>query len=225
MKLIAFYRRYWAAFGGMIFVALAFLLGIAAEIFPLLQRIMILLFMALLFHQFEEYIYPGGFAIANNTGLFKDKQDPARYPLNERSAVVVNVVLAYPLYVAGIFCYRCLWLDIFIAYFTMSQIFVHCFKINRALRAWYSPGCFSAVFVMFPMGIYTLVHIATCYSVPASYWWGPVVAFPFVAFCMILLPIMLFRSRVSPFSFPDYQATHFAVRHGIALPWRDKNNN
>ncbi|MBR1793415.1 MAG: HXXEE domain-containing protein [Bacteroidales bacterium] len=224
MTCLAFYRRYWAAFGGLIFVVLAFVLGVTVESIPSLQRIMILLFMALLFHQFEEYIYPGGFAIANNVGLFKNRQDPARYPLNERSAVVVNVVLAYPLYVTGIFCYRCLWLDIFIAYFTMMQIIVHCFKINGTLRVWYSPGCFSAVFVMLPLGVYAIVYIATHYSVPSGYWWWPIVAFPFVAFCMVLLPIILFRSRVSPFSFPDEQAKNFTVRHGIALPWHNRGN-
>ena len=83
---------------------------------------------------------------------------------------MVNVVLAYPLYIVGIFCYRCLWLDIFIAYFTMAQVFMHCIKLNASLKSWYSPGCLSALCVMVPMGIYAICHIAANYTVPHYYW-------------------------------------------------------
>ena len=58
MKAFKFYRRYWAAIGGGLFVALAFFIGLWGQNLPDLQRFMVLMFMALLFHQFEEYIFP-----------------------------------------------------------------------------------------------------------------------------------------------------------------------
>ena len=80
MKAFRFYCRYWPAIGGLIFVGLAFMLGIMGSQIPTLQRLMVLLYMALLFHQFEEYIFPGGFPAAANRALFGEKQDIATYP-------------------------------------------------------------------------------------------------------------------------------------------------
>ena len=75
MKVFRFYCRYWSAIGGLLFVLLAFLIGLMPGLIPTTQRMMILLFMALLFHQFEEYVFPGGFPAAANRGLFGEKDD------------------------------------------------------------------------------------------------------------------------------------------------------
>ncbi len=53
--------RYWPVVCGIIFVALALTLGILADSVPALQRLLILFFMILTLHEFEEYVYPGGF--------------------------------------------------------------------------------------------------------------------------------------------------------------------
>jgi hypothetical protein len=158
----------------------------------------------------------GGVPAACNRGLFGEKKEFNRYPLNELSATIVNTLLAYTLYIVGIFCHDSLWVGIFIAYFTMAQVLMHCLKLNISLRAWYSPGCFSALFVMLPMGVYYICYIATHFTVPHYYWWGPIVAFPFVSVVMILLPIITCRSRKTTFGFASYQAEEFEVRHGIA---------
>ena len=87
MHAVKFYRRYWAAIGGLIFVALAFFVGLFGHQVPALQRFMVLMYMALNFHQFEEYIFPGGFPAAANIGLFGEKDNVDKYPLNEMSAL------------------------------------------------------------------------------------------------------------------------------------------
>ena len=43
MKTFRFFLRYWAAIGGLLFVGLAFLVGIQGHQIPTLQRYMILL--------------------------------------------------------------------------------------------------------------------------------------------------------------------------------------
>lgn len=220
MKAFRFYRRYWAAIGGLLFVGLAFFIGLRGQNLPDLQRFMVLMFMALLFHQFEEYIYPGGFPLALNKGMFSENEDAGKYPLNELSAFIVNVVLAYPLYIVGIFYYECIWLDIFIAYFSMTQVLMHCLKLNVSLKSWYSPGCFSALFVMLPLGVVFLVYLAGNYTFPGYYWWAPIIAFPFMSVLMILLPILACRRRDTPYGFASHQADEFEVRHGIATLFR-----
>lgn len=220
MKALQFYSRYWAAIGGLVFVGLAFLLGIQGDSIPLLQRLSIMLYMSLLFHQFEEYIFPGGFPVANNTALFGEKKEPHLYPLNQLSALTVNVLCAYPLYIIGIVVYEHLWYVVFLSYFTMLQVLMHCLKINISLRSWYSPGCLSALFVMLPIGSYTLWYLANNYNMPHYYWWAPALSFPVIAVVTILLPIVIFRSRDTKFGFAQHEADDFAVKHGIATLWR-----
>lgn len=220
MKVFRFYSRYWAAIGGLVFVGLAFVLGIMGDQIPTLQRLTVLLFMALLFHQFEEYVFPGGFPAAGNMALFGEKEAVHLYPLNQLSALTVNVFCAYTIYIAGIFLYQQLWYVIFLAYFTMAQLVMHGIKMNKALHSWYCPGVLSALVVMLPIGIYVLWFIATHFDVPHYYWWVPVLAFPLVAGLTIMAPIMVFRNRETTFGFAKHEADDFAVRHGIASLWR-----
>lgn len=185
-----------------------------------LQRYMVLMFMALLFHQFEEYSFPGGFPAAANIGLFGEKTDYGKYPLNEMSALTVNVFCAYPIYLVGIFCYQWIWYDIFIAYFTMAQVLMHCIKMNKSLKSWYCPGCLSALLVMLPLGICFLVNLSAQYSFPLYYWWAPICVFPLVAFLTILLPIKCFSDKNTRYGFANHEAEDFEIRKGVASLFR-----
>ena len=59
------------------------------------------------------------------------------------------------------------------------------------------------------------------YIFPSYYWWAPICVFPAVAFLTILLPILVFRRRNTPYGFASHQAEEFAVRHGIASLFRN----
>ena len=210
------YMRYWPAVGGVIFAIIAILLGIFGDILAPTQRLMSVFFMLLLLHEFEEYVLPGGFPAAMNIGLMGEKKDFVKFPLNELSAFIVNVILAYPLYICGIFFHEVMWLGIFIAYFTMLQVIIHCIVINIKLHTWYSPGCASALFAMVPFGTYYLYYIAEHFDFPSYYWWVPLVAFPLVGIVMILSPILIFKDRDTGYSFADHEATSFSIKNGIA---------
>ena len=210
------YMRYWPVVGGVIFAAVAILVGTFGDLLAPTQRLMSVFFMLLLLHEFEEYVLPGGFPVAMNIGLMGEKKDFGKYPLNELSAFIVNVALAYPLYICGIIFHDVLWLGIFIAYFTMCQVFIHCIVINRKLHTWYSPGCASALFAMVPFGAYYLYYIAEHFNIPTYYWWAPLAVFPLVAVVMILSPVLIFRNRDTRYGFADYEATAFSVKNGIA---------
>lgn len=208
--------RYWPAVGGVIFAVVAILLGIWGDRLVPTQRLMSVFFMLLLLHEFEEYVLPGGFPAAMNIGLMGEKAGFGKYPLNELSAFIVNVVLAYPLYICGFIFHDVLWLGIFIAYFTMAQVVIHCIVINRKLSTWYSPGCASALFALVPFAIYYLCYIAEHFDFPTFYWWAPLIAFPLVAVVMILSPVLICKKRNTRYAFAEYEATAFSIKNGIA---------
>ena len=60
MEIFKFYSKNWYYIGGILFVALAYLVGFFGEAFDPLSKILTLSFMALLVHQFEEYAFSAG---------------------------------------------------------------------------------------------------------------------------------------------------------------------
>ena len=81
------YRNNWYYIGGIIFAVLAIILGLFGDMIDPMRRIMIVLFMCLLAHEFEEYAVPGGFPSAWNIGVSGETKAGDRYPLNTKSAL------------------------------------------------------------------------------------------------------------------------------------------
>lgn len=102
MKAFRFLSKNWYYAGGVLFVALAFLVGFFGDALDPLRNILLLSFMALLVHQFEEYAIPGGFPAVFNIGLMGEKEFPDRRPLNRKSALIVNVIEGYPFYLLAV---------------------------------------------------------------------------------------------------------------------------
>ena len=59
MKALNWYRNNWYYVGGGIFVGLAIVMALFGELIDPVRRIMIVGYMGLLIHQFEEYVLPG----------------------------------------------------------------------------------------------------------------------------------------------------------------------
>ena len=66
MKALNWYRNNWYYVGGGIFVGLAIVMALFGELIDPVRRIMIVGYMGLLIHQFEEYVLPGGFPMVWN---------------------------------------------------------------------------------------------------------------------------------------------------------------
>lgn len=78
-----FWRRHWYSIGGVLFVLLAFLMGLwGCYHLPRIQVILIFSWMAMLVHQVEEYAFPGGMPSITNMAAFREKEAPERYPFN-----------------------------------------------------------------------------------------------------------------------------------------------
>lgn len=210
------YINNWYYIGGIIFAVLALLIGMFGDTLDPMRRIMIVLFMCLLAHQYEEYAVPGGFPSSWNVGVSGEIEFGDRYPLNTKSAFIVNICCAYPIYILGIIFFNVHVISIFITYFTMTQIFVHGIVMNRKMGTLYNPGVGTALFVMVPVGIYSLHFIGSHYNIPSWNWWAPLVAFPFIAFLTILLPILACRDLGTSYVFPARDTIGFSIENKIA---------
>lgn len=210
------YIRNWYYIGGIIFAVLAFALGIFGDQIDPMRKIMMVLYMSLLLHQYEEYAVPGGFPAAWNYGVSGEKEVYDRYPLNAKSAFIVNICCAYPAYILGIIFSSFLPLCLFVTYFTMPQILMHGILMNKKMGTFYNPGVATALFVMLPAGIYSLWFIGTHYNFPGWYWWVPLLFQPVAALCMIGLPIKLCQDKKTPYNFPSRDINGFSIQNHVA---------
>ncbi|MDP9679044.1 hypothetical protein J2W97_005103 [Paenibacillus jamilae] len=106
-----FLRKYWQDAGGIIGVAVCIVLLMNSAILSDLSGKLWLSFVAILFHQFEEYRWPGYFAGLFNNVLFKSEA-PDHYPLNTQSAMIINVAIAYVFYLLPVWFPHVIWLGL-----------------------------------------------------------------------------------------------------------------
>ena len=106
-KALNWYRNKWYYVGGGIFVVLAIVMALFGEHVDPVRRIMIVGFMGLIIHQFEEYVLPGGFPMVWNIVQSGEREIYDRYPMNKNTSFVCNVCIMYPLYISGIIFSDC----------------------------------------------------------------------------------------------------------------------
>ncbi len=204
-----FYRHTWYYFGGVLFVALAFIMGFWGNTVSQIQVVLIYSFMALLIHQLEEYALPGGFPGIFNISVLGERAVPERYPLNANQCLIVNVFLAYPFYLAAILLPNVIWLGIAQVLFGMLQLIVHGLLINVRMKSLYNPGLASVVFLHMPIGIYYLWYVtAHGLAHTGDYIFGVIATFVAAAL-MVALPILVFRNKQSKYPFSEAEMYRF----------------
>src|SRR5271155_150126 len=97
-----FLRRHWYDVGLVAAVLAVVALLVLWRDMDVLQRLLLANFVMLLIHQFEEYGLPGGEPAIMNIAL-RNSLVPDRYPLNQNSAMIVNVLAAYGFYLVPVF--------------------------------------------------------------------------------------------------------------------------
>ena len=213
-----FMRRNWYYVGGVLFIAMGVALVALWGDMSMLRRLMWMSFMALLVHQFEEYAWPGGFpAIMNIAWQRKEGTNPDRCPLNQQSALFVNVVFAYPFYILPIAFPNLVWLGLAQALFGMGQLGVHGVLVNKKMHSIYNPGMFAVVFLHWPIGICYIYYI---YSQGLAIIWMWPVAIAIVAlfaFLFVNMPVQRwFNDPNSPYPFSETTMARFKVQEKLA---------
>ena len=219
---MAFYRKNWYYIGGILFVGLTFVVGVWGNEIAPLRRILLLSFMSLLVHQFEEYALPGGFPAVFNIGWNRESLAPDRYPLNRMSCVWVNVLLAYPFYISAIVFPSLIWLGLAQILFGMvGQLVVHGIVINRKMHSFYNPGLAVTVFLHVPIGVYYIWFGYAHGLIQPWHWAAGIVCAGLAALLVVGLPVTALRDRNSPYPFDADEMARFHVREKLEkLPRR-----
>ena len=171
----------------------------------------------LLLHQFEEYAWPGGFPAVMNIAWRPGEGTPSdRYPLNRLSALVVNVIFAYPYYIIPIIFPNLIWMGLGQILFGMTQLAVHGVVINRKMHSIYNPGLLVVIFLHWPIGVYYIWYVISNHLV---HWWMlPVAALWLAAGAVVgvAMPVTKwFADANSPYPFNEKEMSRFRVREKI----------
>lgn len=215
--MIKIWRKNWYWFGGILFVALSFFMGLLGSNFSRIQVILIYSFMAMLIHQFEEYAFPGGFPGITNIVVSGEKKAPERYPFNANQCWISNVFLTYTFYIVPVFFPNVIWLGLAQVIAGMLQLFTHGIMINARLKSPYNPGLGATVFLQLPIGIYYIWYVST--NNLANGWiyvFGIIGAFVALGI-LFLLPTRLMRSRESEYPFAEEEMYGFAKEKVIKM--------
>jgi len=87
-----------------------------------------------------------------NGGMFKSDK-PDRYPLNTNSALIINAVLGYPLYLLPVIFPKRRSLGLAPVLFGFCQAVFHTIVPSLRANARYGPGFLTALFLHVPIGI------------------------------------------------------------------------
>lgn len=199
------YRKNWPRLGGL--AGMAVLGGTALASSGKLPpgALAALNLVGLLVHQYEEYVDPGYFPGQMNAGLMQSDQ-PANYPLNPNTAMLINTAIAYPFYLAPVLAPRNKVLGLAPVTFGFAQALGHGIVFPKRAGARYSPGFLASGLLHVPIGI---AWIKSMNHTTRPLTRGDVVkglAYQ-VAFAAlgVALPNVLLRDKESPYRFTEHQ--------------------
>ncbi len=205
-------RRHWYNIGGVIALISIVILIVLWNDFGHLQRLLFMNFIALLIHQYEEYGFPGGEPAIMNM-VIQPSDTPNRYPLNQNSAMIINVMAAYFLYLIPVFRPDIVWLGIAPTLFGIAQFIIHGIVTPKKLGQFYNPGLGAVVLLHFPIGgliIYYLIsnHLAT----PFDWIGGVIYMFAFTFLTLMKMTYTWLADKNSPYVFPEEEMRRFDVQ-------------
>lgn len=204
-------RRYWQDIGGVVGVGVCLVLFYQHQYMQELQVILWLSFVAILFHQFEEYRWPGYFPGVFNIAIFKSA-NPDKYPLNSHSAMVINMLIAYGFYLLPIFFIDQIWIGLAPIFMGFFQLIWHGVFANSKIKGIYNPGLGAVVLMHMPIGGWYIYYI-TVHNLATTYDWILGIAYFFVAtYVLIVKGNMWMKNDKSIYSFNQKQLGPYRSR-------------
>lgn len=208
MKLLC---RYWYYIGLGVAIIVGIILAFIWKDADVLIRVQMLSFIAILLHQFEEYGFPGGEpAIMNKVLRGSDKPD--RYPLNQFSAMLSNVLISYIVYVLPIVFPNVIWLGLAPILMGMMQFIVHGILTNIKMKSLYNPGLGAVVLLHIPLGIFYINYITTNGLATANDWiFGIIYTILTVGFVLGALTYKILPNENTKYIFSEKEMKKFNV--------------
>ncbi len=208
-KLFNFYRNNWFRLTFPTFIAISFyMIFWGAHSLSAIQIILTASFMALLIHQFEEYVLPGGAPVIINLATFNEQENFLRYPGNMHSSMWVNT-LAHIAYIVAIFHPEWTWLGIGTMCFNLFQFVGHGIQMNKALKTWYNPGLASVIFLFIPISLYYFYFVSQNDLVSGWHWAAGIGGFIGLLLVTTIAPVQILKDKNTPYPITDEQFEKF----------------
>src|SRR3954470_8683126 len=212
--MMRFLRRHWYSLGlvwAVISIAWAFL-----GCLPTVQIILLLNFAALTLHQFEEYGWPGGFPWIHKQVVMASAGPVDRFPLNQNSAVFINLV-GWPFCLVPALFPDQRWLGLAMVLFTFGQLIYHGVLTNRKFKSLYNPGLAAVVLLHIPLGICYLIQVFSKGGFTLGDCVFAVIYLGcFVGVVMQLIGFRLLAAKNSPYPFAPEEMERFNRRGHLA---------
>lgn len=200
-------RRHWYDLGAV--VAICIVLLFLWRDMPTIERVLLLNFITMLVHQYEEYGWPGGFPPLVNLVVWP-RNKPDRYPLNQNGAMVINLIWSYVFYLAPVFFPTVIWLALGPMLVGLLQVIAHGILTNVKLKAPYNPGMITALLGFLPLGIYYIYLVQTQGLATASDWvLGIAYMAGFLYFGVLKLNFTWLSAPDSPYPFAPEEMRRF----------------
>lgn len=180
----------WYEFSVYLAALAVLVLGLGASHWNTQQVALLLSFVFIQLHFFEEFGLPGGFAWgAIKVELGKVDDDVSKWSLNQLSAFFGNQWFAVAVYLLPLFGPSWSWAVLAVFIFAYAEALMHFVMFNVGLKRWYNPGTVTTV---------GLVIISTWYllqAVPEGIfsWWDALIA---IAWCALNY-VIAFRSPIT----------------------------
>jgi hypothetical protein len=216
-KSMNWYLHHWWNVGLVIAGGVFAYLAIAWDSLEVVQRVLLASFGVLPLHQFEEWGWPGGEPAVLNKVIFRS-DIPDRYPANPFNAMVVNIVVGYPVLLVAVFFPDVIWLGLFAGVlFGLAQFGFHGIVTNVKLRWFYNPGLLTVVLGWIPLGVVYVSYVSSRDLVSVWDWVIAVIlAIAFVVVVMLKLTFTWLADRNSPHAFTDHQMRQWNVDARLA---------
>lgn len=122
----------------------------------------------LMLHQFEEYVFPGGFKDFFNKNIY-GKNPIIRNELNDKGAFYINVTLAWSTYLIAALSADPLFLAV-LASVNLTNGFLH--SILAIVHKKYNPGFATGFFLFIPFSVYIFSLLVKENVVSGNDWIG-----------------------------------------------------
>ncbi len=212
-----FLRNHWYDIGVIPFAIGLIYLILNWSNTSVLQKIAIMNFMVIFWHQFEEYRFPGGeAAITNMANQPQPEQLADHFPLNQNNAMIINVAAAYIMYLLPVIFPNIMWIGFTPVLFGISQVIVHVIITPRKIgNKLYSPGACAVVFGHIPLGIWWLYYTISNGMLDwINVLGGFIYLALFIGVFMMKIGYGFFKSEESPYVFPkeEFERGGYAER-------------
>jgi hypothetical protein len=205
--LLAKYRAHWPRVGAVIAMLVGAATAMASSRLTKPQILSAANLVALMAHQYEEYVNPGYFPGQFNRGLFKS-DSPRNYPLNAQTAMIINTGLAYPFYLAPVLFPKRRWLGLAPVLVGWSQVVLHGIVIPRKAGAKYGPGIITALLLHLPIGV---AYVHAVGPIRGQDWARGLIGAVGGAVLGVAVPNIVMRDRSSPYAFTVEQMGSYDV--------------